>query len=247
MGTTSDHDSLESLIRASVLHGAPVNPGSMSNVVEALVGRADGGRLKVLEVGGGRTPLFDVEACARLELDYWVNDISAEELSHLDATYEPTQFDIAGSTAALPDIEFDIVFSRSVLEHVADTTRALVNTHALLRPGGVAVHSFPTLYNPVYVVNRLIPERMSKTILRKVVKYEYEKFPALYDHTTSGDFQLRRMREIGFHEAAVVPFWGHGYLHFVPPIARLESRFAGLAERRDWRWYSTFAFLAGTR
>jgi SAM-dependent methyltransferase len=147
----------------------------------------------------------------------------------------------------VPLHSFDLVFSRSLLEHVSDTDQAIANCAELLAPGGVMLHFFPTLWNPVFVANKLLPEKVSSKMLKEVVNFHHEKFPAHYHHTTSGKLQDRRLRALGLVDLAVVPFWGHNYLHFVPPVQRLERRFADLARRRDWRWYSTYCFLAARR
>lgn len=44
---------------------------------------------------------------------------------------------------AFGDGDFDIVFSEETLEHVADLARVARESFRLLRPGGLAVHSFP--------------------------------------------------------------------------------------------------------
>ncbi len=237
---------LDRLVRTCVPADTPVSPDGMKAIIRELV-REREGTTRVLEVGGGRTPLLDPDECASLDLEYWVNDISQDELDLVAGTYKTARFDIAGPTEALPNDQFDLVFSRSVLEHVADTDRALANSYRLLRPGGVVIHTFPTLYNPVYLFNKLVPERASAMLLRRVVKYTYEKFPARYHKTTSSRRQTERLRRLGFSDAAIVPFWGHGYLHFAPRLASIEGRFARAAEERDWRWYSTFAYLVGRR
>lgn len=237
---------LDQLVRRHVPADNPVDAEAMTGIITDLVGSRAG--LRVLEIGGGRTPLLDPEQCAALDVDYWVNDISPDELRLVEHQYRTACFDIAGSTEQLPDdVEFDVIFSRSVLEHVRDSDRALSNSFRLLKPGGVMIHTFPTLYNPAFVLNKLLPERLSRYLLKRVVDFDYEKFPARYNKTTSSDRQVERLRRLGCTDAAVVPFWGHEYLHFLPPVASLEARFAATARRRDWRWYTTFAYLIGRR
>lgn len=46
-------------------------------------------------------------------------------------------------TATFADGAFDVVFSEETLEHVADLAAVARESFRLLRPGGVAVHSFP--------------------------------------------------------------------------------------------------------
>lgn len=44
---------------------------------------------------------------------------------------------------AFEDGTFDVIFSEETLEHVADLAMVAHNTFRLLRPGGIALHSFP--------------------------------------------------------------------------------------------------------
>jgi SAM-dependent methyltransferase len=48
-----------------------------------------------------------------------------------------------------PDAYFDAVFSAQVLEHVQDYAPTLAEVHRVLRPGGVALHQFPSRFRPI--------------------------------------------------------------------------------------------------
>lgn len=49
---------------------------------------------------------------------------------------------------------FDVVESQNVAEHVRDPEAMHHNIHAMLKPGGVAIHFFPTLFAVPFIVNR---------------------------------------------------------------------------------------------
>jgi 2-polyprenyl-3-methyl-5-hydroxy-6-metoxy-1,4-benzoquinol methylase len=68
---------------------------------------------------------------------------------------------------------FHVIISHSFLEHVPDpdTTHSLVAF--LLQPGGFAIHSYPTLYEPVLLAGYLIPEKITRKLL-----YAFEPFRA---------------------------------------------------------------------
>src|SRR5947209_6703996 len=110
-------------------------------------GRHDGaGRVRLLEIGGGRGPQFTPTEAEKLGLALTVNDIDARELSLAPEGFATACFNIAAEVDAGLNGKFDFVFSRMVFEHVKDAPRAWANVAALLAPGGVALAFHPTLY-----------------------------------------------------------------------------------------------------
>src|SRR5579871_6882594 len=87
---------------------------------------------RLLEVGGGRDPLFRPEEARALGLDVTVNDIDADELARAQAG------------------AYDLIFSQMVFEHVAGVEKAWRNVHTLLAEGGVGLAFVPTLYAPPF-------------------------------------------------------------------------------------------------
>ena len=61
------------------------------------------------------------------------------------------EYAIDGSSYKIPfeDESFDFVFSFSVLEHVMNYDLALAEIARVLKPGGVALHTFPSRYVPI--------------------------------------------------------------------------------------------------
>jgi hypothetical protein len=120
----------------------------------------------------------------------------------------------------------------------------------LLKPGGVAMAFFPTLYAPVFTVNHLIPERVSRAIVHALYPARRDggadpKFPALYDWCVSSEGKLGPMLgAAGFRDVHIQPFWGHGYFDRMPGLKQLDHGFNRLAAKRDWRLVSTYAFVA---
>jgi len=203
------------------------------------------------EIGGGRDPGFLPTNPALRGLSLTVNDIDQHELDCAPLGLAKVCFNIAGDlskTDARPG-SFDLMFSRMVFEHVDGVERAWNNIHTLLKPGGVALAFFPTLYAPVFVVNCMIPEKLSRAIVHALYPARRDggsdpKFPALYDHCVSSERALRPMLEkAGFSDIHVQPFWGHGYFKRMPVIREVDDLFNWLAARIDWRLMSTHAFV----
>lgn len=208
-----------------------------------------------LEIGGGRDPLFLPDEVAALGFDVTLNDISAHELSRAPTGYATVLCDIAGDEAksVLGRERYDIAYSRMVMEHVPDVARMWENIAYTLAPGGLAFSFFPTLYAPPYVLNRLIPEKMSRWMLETVFPDRKEdgdnpKFPAYYDYCFSEDSKIVPMlKRAGFSDVAIFPFWGYSYFWKFPGIKQIDAAFTNIARERQWRAVSSFAYVIATR
>ncbi|WP_442754869.1 class I SAM-dependent methyltransferase [Methylocystis sp. JAN1] len=213
------------------------------------------GLTRHLEIGGGRDPLFLPEEAAAHGFDVTLNDISAHELSLAPDGYATVQCDIAGkdANAILGAERYDIAYSRMVMEHVPDVARMWENIAHTLAPGGVAFSFFPTLYAPPYVLNRLIPEKISRWMLETVFPDrkndgDNPKFPAYYDYCFSAEEKLVPMlTRAGFSDVVTLPFWGYSYFWKFPGIRRIDAAFTKLARARQWRAVSSFAYVIATK
>ena len=143
------------------------------------------GRVRLLEIGGGRGPQFTPDEAEKLGVALTVNDIDARELSLAPAGFATACFNIAGDVDPALKGKFDFVFSRMVFEHVKNAPRAWGNVANLLAPGGVALAYHPTLYSPPFIVNWLAPEALSARVLKLFFPTrhdgDYPKFPARYE------------------------------------------------------------------
>src|SRR5580704_5710215 len=76
---------------------------------------------RLIEIGGGRDPLFDRQEIDDLGVEMTVNDIATGELAALPTGYRTACFDVAGDISSVADLRntFDLAFSRMVFEHVA--------------------------------------------------------------------------------------------------------------------------------
>ncbi|MCW2315413.1 SAM-dependent methyltransferase [Rhodoblastus acidophilus] len=209
------------------------------------------GLVRHLEIGAGRDPLFQPSEAAELGLDITLNDISAHELSLAPSGYGKMLCDIAAPDApdALGRGQYDLAYCRMVMEHVPDVAAMWRNIGAALAPNGVALAFFPTLYAPPYVLNALMPEKLSRTLLEAVFPErkpdgDDPKFPAHYNYCFSRDDKLAPMlRAAGFSDWVILPFWGYSYFSKFPGVRELDAAFNRLAERRDWRSVSSFAYI----
>ncbi len=144
-------------------------------VVEELCVRLHAKR--IVEIGGGRDPLFTVERVERLGVEMTVNDISQGELEVLPKTYQTACFDVAGDISSVAKLRgrYDLAFSRMVFEHVADGRQAWSNLHELLAPGGVALAFIPTLYAVPFIINKLLPDKLAASIVKLLVRQPHRR------------------------------------------------------------------------
>ena len=208
-----------------------------------------------LEVGGGRDPLFTPEEATAHGFQVTVNDISAEELARAPAAFDKLLCDLAApdTMSRVRPGSFDFVYSRMVMEHVRDARQLWANQHALLAEGGVALAFIPTLYAPAFALNRLVPEAMSSAIVRRLfpdrhAEGDNPKFPALYDHCFGDDAKVAPMlRAVGFSETLILPFYGYSYFWKVPGLKQLDAAFTRIARERDWRTFTSFAYIIAVK
>lgn len=158
----------------------------------------------VCEVGGGARPALDLAFVAEHGLDYTVMDISGDELAKAPDGYRKVQTDIAG-TLPVGGQRYDLIFSKTLAEHVRDGARMHRNVFDLLTEGGTAIHMFPTLFAPAFVANMLLPTAVSRWLLTKVQGARRDddglegKFPAYYRWCRGpSSRQLERFRQLGY-------------------------------------------------
>ena len=209
---------------------------------------------RLIEIGGGRDPLFSPSEIGELGVEMTINDISAGELAVLPRGYRTACFDVAGDISPVADLRgsFDLAFSRMVFEHVADGRRAWANLYELLAPGGIALAFVPTLYALPFVLNRLLPDKLAAAIVKAVFPNRTDDadpvFPARYSWCRADAGRMNAMLSaVGYRDVVVLPFYGHGYYRSFPIVRDLHARFTDLARRRDWRMLASFAYIAARK
>ena len=213
------------------------------------------GLARHLEIGGGRDTLFTPEEAGRLGLSVTVNDISATELALAPPAFAKVCCDVAAKDTMrlVAPGAYDIVYSRMVMEHVRDARQLWANQHAMLAPGGVALAFIPTLHAPPFWLNRLVPEAVSSAIVRRLFPDRHQdgdnpKFPAFYDHCYGDPARVVPMlTEIGFRETLVLPFYGYSYFWRIPGLKQLDAAWTRYVRARDWRTFTSFAYIVAVK
>jgi len=184
---------------------------------------------RVCEIGGGANPLLSLATVEQAGVEeYLVTDISEAELAKAPDGYTKVLADATrGPSAAIG--RADLVFSQTVAEHVSDPGAFHRTVFQMLGPGGRAMHFFPTLYEPVFVANKLLPEGLTERLLHRIQPSRQrggnnEKFPAFYRWCrgpTRG--QLARLGSAGFEIEEYMGIFGHAYYRSVPILDRIDA------------------------
>lgn len=177
---------------------------------------------RVLDVGGGKHPAIPLQTKQELGLRVVGLDISEAELAQAPAgAYDAI---VVGDIAAvsIPG-KYDLVFSRTVFEHVADTQAAVANLASVLVPGGVTAHVMPCRNAPFAILNRSLGNGMARRLLFAIHPHKQENsgFRAYYRECTPARLS-RIFRECGLEVVKVIPYYNSGYTSFFAPLYTIE-------------------------
>lgn len=207
------------------------------------------GARRIMEIGGGRFPLFDQIEIAPFDVEYIVNDISASELACAPSDMATVCFDIADAYAAEIDMvagTIDLTFSKMVIEHLSDALQAYRNIYKVLRDGGICLNFHPLLFSPPFLVNYLVPTASAERLLRKFSpkrNYNEEpKFPARYDCCRISKILQNKLRSIGYRHVWQLPFWFHEYFAKFPGLRQCDLVVNKLAERGNWTALASYCY-----
>jgi SAM-dependent methyltransferase len=242
----------DAFVQLGVEHSDHWGWANYTRVIRHLAASYGAGRL--LEIGGGRSPHFAPAELADMGVELTVNDISANELVRLPPVYRTACFDVAGdlSKSGVQSNTYDLAFSKMVFEHVEDGDRAWRNLHHILAPGGVAIAFLPTLFALPFVLNKILPDDLAKRLIELVNRERNDEtspvFPARYSRSYAIERWLRPMfSEIGYRDVMIVPFYGHVYYRRFPVVRDIHARFTKLARARDWRLFTSYAYIVARK
>lgn len=198
----------------------------------------------ICDIGGGANPALDLSFINQNQLNYTLLDISSEELKKTSSSYKKICADISDQKFQI-DKQFDLVFSMMVAEHIKDPKYFHTNVYNMLSPQGIAIHFFPTLYAPPFVVNKYVTNRISDILLDIFLprnRYQHEKFSAYY-HWCFGPTKnnFLHFESVGYHIVKYVGYFGHSYYCRVPIMDKLQKHFTKLLLTRPNPNFTSYA------
>lgn len=204
---------------------------------------------RICEVGGGANPAIPLNTIQQNGLEYTLLDISAEELAKAPAEYQKIQADISSPHLKLSS-KFDLIFSIMLAEHVPNGQNFHTNVLNLLREGGYALHVFPTMYSPAFVVNQLLPESLSKKILWTLSPHRQTddkklKFPAYYSWCRGPlQSQINKFENLGFQVEEYVGFFGTpAYFRKIKPLLLIDNWLSSILVKHPQPLVTSYAYL----
>ena len=213
-----------------------------SSFIQALVERFS--PKTICDVGGGANPVLSPEFIADHGIEYTLLDISAEELAKAPNGYKKIVQDIESQSLSWQN-HFDFVFTKMMAEHVHNGRRFHKNVFDLLKPGGIAVHYFPTLYALPFLVNKIVPEKLSSGLLNIFApreRFRLGKFPAYYDWCygpTPG--MLDMLIGTGFEVIEYQALMGHSYFDRMPLIKDIHAAYSRFLAKHPNPYLTSFA------
>jgi SAM-dependent methyltransferase len=203
----------------------------------------------VCELGGGARPALEVDFLDQHGLACLIVDVSEEELRKAPRGYTTQVGDVTSRGFPSPEHagRYDLVFSRVLAEHVRDARQFHQNIHRLLRPGGIAMHFFPTFWWPPFVANRILPERAARRLLLMVEPWRVDsgpsgKFPAYYRWCFGPTRrQTERFSQVGFSVEHCVAYFGESSHAPGRVLGALNDAWTKLMVRRPSYHFTSYA------
>jgi SAM-dependent methyltransferase len=177
-------------------------------------------------------------------LEYTLLDISAEELAKAPDGYKKIVQDIEAESFPWKK-EFDFLFTKMMAEHIRNGRRFHKNIFTLLKPGGFAVHYFPTLYALPFLVNKIVPEKLSSDLLNIFApreRFRLGKFPAYYDWCYGPTpAMLGMLISIGFEIIEYQGLIGHSYFDRIPLVKEIHQAYSRFLIKHPNPYLTSFA------
>lgn len=176
------------------------------------------GTRRVLDAGAGAAWAFPTSYKETFGLYLVGVDIDPEEMSVNPALDERLVSDVC---ARLPveDGSIDLITAYSGVEHFPDNEAFLRNCYTALRPGGRWVAQFPSRYASFAILNRMLPQGISKILLRRLRPdaADHIGFKAHYDKTNYSSFSAMA-KGVGFEVEYYHLSYFHHYFAFFFPL-----------------------------
>jgi SAM-dependent methyltransferase len=178
---------------------------------------------RVCEIGAGANPAIGLDTIRKHGLMFQASDQLPEELLK-SGTSQTAVYDVCADTP-VPGGPYDLIFSRMTAEHFRDPKRAYSNMFHALQPGGLAVHSFATLYALPFVLNRILPDPVSDFLFRRFAprdRERHDKFKAYYSYCRGPlEGQIQFFRNLGYDILEYRGYFGHNY--YAPKLPLLHA------------------------
>ncbi len=206
------------------------------------------GAVAVGELGGGANPTVGLADMVGRPIELTVLDISPDELERTPPQAQTLCVDLCADAPPVHE-RFDVVFSRMLCEHVRSGRTFHRNCFAALRPGGYAVHFYPSVTALPFLLNRILPTGFSQRLVERLFPArrrggKHPVFPARYSWCVGPTAaQVARFRSVGFEVVSSQVGIGHGYYDRMPPLRTLERAKAAMMLKHPAPWMGAYIIV----
>lgn len=127
-----------------------------------------------------------------------------------------------GARLPFPSCLFDLVVSKTVIEHILDPSLLFKEAHRVLKPGGIFVWATSNLNSIPILFSRLTPLTVHKWVYRLIFgkSVTFNQFPTYYRANTRKALD-QRLAQAGFSKVAFYSASWPQYFAFNRPLFRL--------------------------
>jgi ubiquinone/menaquinone biosynthesis C-methylase UbiE len=187
---------------------------------------------RLLDAGCGRYMKF----CNEFSDTAHVVGIDLDTVIETNNQQQP--FGIRGDLGRLPfpSDHFDMVISRSVVEHLEDPGMVFREFYRVLRPGGKVVIVTPNKYDYVSLIAALTPYSWHRALVSKIFRVsEDDVFPTLYRANTISSLR-KTLMTAGFTSKELDTINHYpAYLMFSPVLFRLGVLYERITSLKPFR------------
>ncbi len=198
----------------------------------------------ICDIGGGKNPLLAVDYLRKHQLECTILDISRDELDKAPTGYRKLLQNIEALEFHI-NSQFDFVYSRMLAEHIHNGLAFHKNVYAMLKPGGIAVHLFPTLFAMPFLINKIMPEGISSVLLDIFAPRDRNhraKFRAYYNRCYGPiPAMIKMLESVGFEIIEYHGLIGHVYFNHVPIIREIHRIYSNFLLRHPNPYLTSFA------
>jgi ubiquinone/menaquinone biosynthesis C-methylase UbiE len=187
---------------------------------------------RLLDAGCGRYLKFSKELAGIVQV------VGIDLESTLETENARSPFGVRGNLDHLPfpDNYFDLVISRSVIEHLENPRQVFCEFFRVLKPGGRAILLTPNKYDYVSIIAAYTPYSLHRALVSRIFRVPADDvYPTLYRANTpsglakaviSAGFQQKEIQTINHYPA---------YLFFSPTLFRLGVLYERLTSLHIFR------------
>lgn len=182
---------------------------------------------RILECGGIDRPLLKKSPA------YRYHGLDIEIRSGCERLYD--QFFVQSVEDELPGA-YDLIISRTLIEHVPDNHRTWASIFDGLAPQGETIHYIPCKNHPYSIATRMVGNDLHRMLVR-LLRPEHEEDTGYrtHFHLCTAKATLRELKRIGFTDVRIKCFWdAEDYFAFFVPAFLLVSLSNQLC--RKFRW-----------